>query len=71
METSEVCSSCDGSDKCSLCGGEGYRRYGSGKGLTTLGCTSCDQPYAYPDYPNEGNGRCSMCHGADVVQANG
>ena len=55
----EECPSCGGRKLCSYCDGEGYIRYGS----VTLGCTSCDQPFAYPDYPNEGNGRCSMCHG--------
>lgn len=59
MEASEKCPSCGGSGTCPYCNGEGTRRYGS----HTLGCGDCDQLIAYPDYPNEGNGRCSTCHG--------
>ena len=59
----EKCSSCGGSGMCAYCDGEGYVRYGS----VMLGCRSCDQPYAHPDIPNEGNGRCGECHGTGVV----
>jgi len=66
----DTCSSCNGSRKCSSCGGKGYTRGGL-TGNTKYGCGSCGgsgggihigaEPY------KQGSGKCRTCHGSGLI----
>ncbi len=66
----DTCSSCNGSRKCSSCGGKGYTTGGL-TGNTKYGCGSCGgsgggihigaEPY------KQGSGKCRTCHGSGLI----